>query len=122
MKRFMIFASVGGLATLIQFALLALMVEFKLLPAVAASAVSYALSAIFNYFANYHLTFTSNISHKETFPKFAVTAMLGLCVSTLLFAFFLFLINQYLIAQCLATGITLVLNFSVHKWWIYRKH
>lgn len=122
MKRFVMFVGVGGAATLLQFVLLALMVEFKLLPEVAASAASYGISAVFNYLANYHLTFASNSSHKSTLPKFAVTALLGLCVSTLLFACFLFLINQYLVAQCLATGITLVLNFSIHKWWIYRNH
>ena len=122
MKRFLFFASIGGIATFLQFILLAAFVESRLLPAVAASAVSYGLSAIFNYMANYHLTFASTSSHRETLPKFAFTAALGLCVSTLLFAIFLFLINQYLVAQCLATGITLVLNFSIHKWWIYRNH
>lgn len=122
MKRFVIFAGVGGAATLIQFIFLALLVEFKLLPEVAASAVSYGLAAVFSYLANYHLTFASTSNHSETLPKFIATAILGLSVSTLLFALFLFLINQYLVAQCLATGITLVLNFSIHKWWIYRNH
>lgn len=122
MKRFIIFVGVGGAATLLQFAFLALLVEFHLLPKVVASAVSYGLSAIFNYLANYYLTFASKTNHRETLPKFVVTAFLGLSVSTLLFAFFLFLIDQYLVAQCLATGITLILNFSIHKLWIYRNH
>jgi putative flippase GtrA len=122
MKRFVIFAGVGGAATLLQFILLALLVEFQLLPGVAASGVSYALAAVFSYYANYYLTFASNSNHSDTLPKFVATVILGLCVSTALFAIFLWLINQYLIAQCLASGITLVLNFSIHKLWIYRNH
>jgi len=142
MKRFVIFAGVGGVATLLQFILLALLVEFQLLPGVAASGVSYGLAAVFSYFANYHLTFASNSNHSDTLPKFVATAIVGLCVSTTLFAIFLWLINQYLIAQglvlditldkrfridvysaqFLASGITLVLNFSIHKLWIYRNH
>mgnify|MGYP006173132529 CR=1 FL=1 len=48
-----------------------------------------------------------------------------------LFAAFLWLFNNYLAlpwvehylaAQFLATGITVVLNFAVHKFWIYRNH
>lgn len=122
MKRFVIFVGVGGMATLIQFAILALLVESGLSTAVIASGTSYGLSAIFNYLANYHLTFASKISHKQTFPKFALTAFLGLVTSTSLFALFLHLIGHYLLAQCLATGLTLVLNFAVHKLWIYRNH
>lgn len=122
MKRFVIFAGVGGAATLLQFILLALLVEFQLLPEVAASAVSYGLAAVFSYYANYYLTFASNSNHSDTLPKFVATVILGLSVSTALFAVFLWLINQYLIAQCLASGITLVLNFSIHKLWIYRNH
>lgn len=118
----MIFTGVGGAATLLQLGLMALIVELRLMPEVAASAVSYGISAVFNYMANYHLTFASTSNHRETLPKFAVTATLGLSVSTLLFTLFFYSINQYLVAQCLATGITLVLNFSIHKWWIYRNH
>jgi len=122
MKRFILFAGVGGVATLLQFALLALMIETQLLPEVWASAVSDFFSSVFNYLAKYHLTFTSSAKHRHTLPKFAATAGLGLCVNTLLFALFFFLVKQYLVAQCLATGLTLILNFLAHKFWIYRNH
>ncbi|HWV14375.1 MAG TPA: GtrA family protein [Cellvibrio sp.] len=122
MNHFIKFLGIGGLSTLLQFALLALLVEFNLAPEVIASALSYFLSSIFNYLANYYLTFSSNSSHSKTLPKFAVTVGLGLTVSTLLFAVFFKLLGNYLLAQVLATGITLCLNFLAHKLWIYKGH
>lgn len=122
MKHFIKFLGIGGIATLLQFLILALLVEFELAPAVVASALSYFLSAIFNYLANYYFTFASQSSHSETLPKFALTVALGLTLSTALFAGFLHLFGNYLLAQILATGITLCLNFLVHKLWIYKGH
>lgn len=129
MKRFALFLGIGGIATLLQFLLLILFVESRLLSEVYASAAGYGLSSIFNYWANYRYTFNSKSSHKETFPKFVLTAALGLSTNTALFAAFLFLfdhyfhlgwVEHYLVAQFLATGITTVLNFLVHRFWIYR--
>ncbi len=109
--------------------------EFKIAPEVIASAFAYFLSSIFNYFANYHFTFASNSSHAKTLPKFAAAVGLGLATNTLLFAVFLYFFSaqvfssselfrnyNYLVAQFLATGITVFLNFLVHKFWIYKGH
>lgn len=122
MKRFITFVGIGGLSTLLQFLLLIIIVELHILPELIASPVSYLLSSIFNYFANYHITFNSKKSHAETLPKFIAAVALGLTSNTLLFALFLWLLgnDNYLIAQLLATGITVFLNFMVHKLWIYR--
>jgi putative flippase GtrA len=132
MVKFIKFAVIGGAATLLQFFLLGLFVELGGLTPVVASAASYALSAIANYLANYHLTFASHASHRQTLPKFIVTAALGLVLSTSLFAAFLYVLENhllagtqlletaYLIAQLFATLITLAVNFLMHKFWIYR--
>ncbi|WP_049629240.1 GtrA family protein [Cellvibrio sp. pealriver] len=131
MKRFALFVGIGGISTLIQFLLLILFVESRLLPEVFASAVGYVLSSIFNYWANYHYTFQSTSNHAHTIPKYALAVGIGLSTNTLLFAAFLWLfdnylalpwVEHYLVAQFLATGITVVLNFVVHKFWIYRSH
>ena len=133
MVKFIKFVLIGGAATLLQFFLLGLFVEIFDLAPVIASAVSYAVSAIFNYLANYYLTFASTTSHKQTLPKYIVTAILGLALSTSLFAMFLYILEShlllgtkllettYLIAQLFATLITLAVNFLMHKFWIYRR-
>lgn len=131
MKHFVLFVGIGGISTLIQFLLLILFVESHLLPEVYASAAGYVLSSFFNYWANYRFTFNSTSSHAETFPKYAFAVALGLTINVLLFATFLWLfdnylelhwVEHYLVAQFLATGISVFLNFIVHKLWIYRNH
>ena len=131
MKRFALFLGIGGLSTLIQILLLILFVESRWLPEVPASAAGYVLSSIFNYWANYRYTFNSRSNHKETIPKYLIAVAIGLSTNTALFAAFLFVFDHYLplpwvehyqVAQFLATGINVVLNFCVHKFWIYRNH
>lgn len=131
MKRFVLFLGIGGISTLIQFLLLIVFVEGRLLPEVIASAASYILAAFFSYWANYRFTFNSKQSHLKAFPKFALTVALGLTINTLLFAILFYIFNQlwqppwvepYLVAQALATGFTVIVNFVMHKFWIYKEH
>lgn len=119
-RRFVRFACVGGAATLLQFLLLALFVELLAVNAVLASASAFAMSAAFNYWLNYHFTFTSRASHWRTLPKFVLVALIGLAINTASFALLLIAFH-YLPAQCIATGVTLVCNFALHQYWIYRR-
>ena len=133
MGKIIKFLFIGGAATLLQFFLLAIFVELNWLAETPASALSYALSAVFNYLANYYLTFASTHSHTQTFPKFIVTVIIGIAVNTALFKIALtFLQNHvlidsnllesaYLFAQLFATLVTLIVNFLLHKFWIYRR-
>lgn len=133
MGKLIKFVFIGGAATLLNFFLLWLFVEMSWLAPTAACAASYACSSVFNYLANFHFTFTSKQSHSRILPKFVVTAAIGMALNTLLFTFFLFLLNShlligtnllntaYLIAQVFATLLTLIVNFLMHKFWIYRR-
>lgn len=114
------FVIVGGSATLLQFVLLLLLVEYGHLNKVLASALSFVLSAIYNYLMNYYFTFASEKSHVETAAKFVLVAALGLVINSSTFALFLMLGPHYLIAQVGATAITMIVNFLLHKIWIYR--
>ena len=115
------FLIVGGTSTLIQFGLLALFIETNLLQPIISSALSYLLSSTYNYLLNYHLTFVNTKSHIETFPKFVLVASIGIGVNTVVFALVFHLSSNYLIAQCVAVGVTLLLNYSLHKYWIYQE-
>lgn len=114
------FVMVGGSATLLQFVLLFIFVEYGHLNKVLASAFSFALSAIYNYLMNYYFTFASEKSHVETASKFVLVAALGLAINSSTFALLIYLGLHYLIAQVGATAVTLVVNFLLHKIWIYR--
>ncbi|WP_250461793.1 GtrA family protein [Microbulbifer litoralis] len=118
-QRFVRFAAVGAAATLMQFFLLASFVELLSFNKVLASSASFSLSAGVNYWLNYHFTFASQASHRQTLPKFVLVALVGLAVNTGSFALFVVFLH-YLPAQCIATGITLLSNFTLHQYWIYR--
>lgn len=119
-QRLVRFLLVGGSATLLQFLLLALLVEWLSVYPVFASAAAYSLSAMFNYWLNYHFTFTSRSRHWRTLPKFVLVALIGLTVNTGCFAL-LAIFFHYIPAQVVATGVTLVNNFILHQYWIYRR-
>ncbi|MDO3383943.1 GtrA family protein [Gilvimarinus algae] len=114
------FLLVGGAATVLQYLLLILLVELTILPNVAASAAAFTLSAVFNYLANYYFTFQATQKHSESALRFAVTVAIGLGLNTAVFYLADMLMPHYVLAQMLATAVTLVSNFLLHKFWIYR--
>lgn len=119
-RQFLIFVFVGGSSTLLQFLLLIAFVEWLAMHKTLASALGYFLSAIYNYLLNYSVTFSSALSHWQTLPKFSAVVVVGVSVNTLIFTLLL-LFMPYLLAQLLAVGVTLVVNFLLHKFWIYRR-
>jgi putative flippase GtrA len=124
-KRFLFsplgkFLVVGGLATLSQFALLFLLVELQLCSEVVASAMGYGLGAVVSYLLNYYFTFNSQQNHLATVPKFVAVAVLGLSVNTLVFYLANAVLPWYGLSQCVATGASLVANYLLHRFWIYR--
>jgi putative flippase GtrA len=121
-SRFIRFTLVGGFATGLQYILLMALVELGGADKIVGSATSFALSALANYALNYRLTFASKKRHRETLPKFLVTASAGLVLNTAAFSMLLALMPHYLLAQLGATAITLISNFLLHKHWIYRSH
>lgn len=114
------FAAVGGLATLVQYLLLVLLVELAEMAAVPSSALAFTFSAALNYLLNFYLTFGGGARHRQALPKFAAVAAIGLATNTLCFSLALLLL-PYLAAQLVATLITLVGNFLLHQFWIYRE-
>ena len=114
------FLGVGAIATGIQYILLILFVEFDLLDPVTSSALSYSISAVFNYFANYYITFASDAKHRVAAIKFLVIALLGLALNTAMMYIMITMFSlQYILAQIITTCIVLVWNFLSHKYWTF---
>jgi putative flippase GtrA len=120
-KQFLRFVAVGGVATAIHYAILVLLVQLEIAAPVMASTIGFAVSAVFNYALNRVLTFRSRRRHVEAFPRFALAASTGLglnaiCVWLLLATG----VIHYLVAQMVATGVTLVWNFTINRLWTFR--
>lgn len=122
-NRLFKFLLVGGTATLLQMALLMVFVESGLMRPIVASAVSYVLSALYNYAANFYVTFCAAKTkrHSETAPKFLVVSAVGVSVNTAVFGIAEYFLDFYVISQIVAILVTLHVNYFLHRFWIYRR-
>ncbi len=119
--QFARFAMVGGIATLIQYVVLLALVQLAKLDPVWASAVGYALSAVFNYLMNYIYTFDSKAAHGPAAMKFAIIAGLGLLLNSLVMSLLISSGSHYLVAQVVATIVVLLWNFFGSRFWTFRQ-
>ena len=121
-ERFICFAGVGAVATAIQYMILFALVRFVNTNPVYASSVGFSVSALVNYFMNYHLTFKSKKRHRDTITKFLSLATIGLILNSLVMEACTALTGlHYLFAQAIATAIVLIWNFSGNSIWTFRE-
>ena len=86
----------------------------------AASTTGFTLSAALNYSLNRRYTFRSSRAHRQALPRFAITALLGLALN----AAFIWVGHDllglhYLLAQMIATLLTLAFNFFLNLLWTF---
>ena len=118
--QFIVFTTVGGIATAVHYLLLIVLVDGLDVAPVPASVVGYVLAAIVNYLLNYYITFRSRKQHHEALAKFALIATLGLGLNTAIMAIGInWLALHYILSQMLATGITLIWNFIANRLWTF---
>lgn len=119
--QFSRFLLVGGLATAVQYVILAVLVEFVATPAPLASSIGFAVSAILNYSLNYRFTFSSKERHRDAIVRFSVVAGLGLLLNyALMFVLVSILDFHYLLAQVQATVVVTLWNYFVNKVWTFK--
>ena len=121
--QFMRFASIGAIATTIQYAVLVLLVSFFQINPVLASGIGFTISAFSNYLLNYHLTFQSRKRHSEAAPRFIFLVLIGILLNTaVMWALTETMSLHYVVAQIFATGLVLVWNFLGNSMWTFREH
>ena len=116
------FLLAGAAATMLQYLVLITLVELASANAVWASATGFVSGAILNYAINYKYTYDSDLPHSSSFPKFAVTAAIGLTINTTsMYVLFEKAQIFYVVSQILATILTLIWNFIVNTFWSFRR-
>ena len=119
--QFLRFAVVGAIATIIQFSILVALVELAHANELLANAVGFVFAATANYLMNRTFTFAGTSSHAGYgMLKFAVTSLIGLGVNSLIFKAFMSVGLYYMIAWALATGLTLIWNYSAARLIVFR--
>ena len=120
-RHFWRYCIVGGLAALLHFAVLIVLVEAFHIRPTWASALGFCLAVVLNYALQYYWTFGADGPHGRMFSLFAVFAVLSLTINTGVF----WLCNEpaqlpYLLAQVVATGTVVLINFQLNRRYVFR--
>ena len=113
------YGMVGGLATVAHWGLLALLVERSATPAWLASGCGAVLGAQVAFFGNRAYTFAHKGPVGPAWWRFMGTAVLGGAVGMGIVAAGVALGAHYLLAQGLATGVGLLLTYTVNRVWTF---
>ena len=118
LPKFSRFVVIGGLCTGVQWLVLIVLTEMAKIHPTGASTIGYVLSAFINYRLNYSFTFSSTASHRQALPRFSLIMIIGLGLNAAVtFVGTTVCGVHYLIAQGVATSLTLLWNFwANHRW------
>jgi putative flippase GtrA len=119
--RLLRFGLVGGVATVIQYVILVVLVHEGVAAALA-SAIGFVVSAFGNYLLNYHFTFRSRESHGPAATKFVTLAAGGLAINYVLMHVLVGAGWYYLLAQVLVTAVVFFWNFVGNSVWTFREY
>ena len=120
MQHFMRYTAVGAVATALHYALLVLFVEGFGCPAWLASGVGAVAGAQLAYAGNRRFTIAHPGDVRASWPRFQATALIGALLGMAVVALAVRLGLHYVLAQVLATGLSLVLTFAINRLWTFR--
>lgn len=120
-KQLLRFSIIGGIATVIHYLILGLLVECRGIYPATASGIGFTASSIINYGRNQSLTFLSLLPHSFSSPRFMIVAVSGLVLNTLVLSFCYEILSMYYIAaQLIATAIVLPWTSLGNRLWSFR--
>lgn len=118
LRKFLSFAIVGGAATTLHWTLAAVLFTMASVPPVPASSIGFVVSAAFNYLANARYTFGAPRCTASA-VRFAVVAGSGLALNGLVLDTGIRIGLPVPAAQCMATVIVLLWNFTLNAVWVF---
>ena len=120
MRRFARYTLVGAFATAAHYVLLALVVELGHWPAWLGSGLGAVVGAQVAFFGNRGFTFGHAGELAPAWFKFMGTALVGAVFGMVVVGAGVQLGLHYLLAQMLATVLSLVLTFAINRAWTFR--
>jgi putative flippase GtrA len=121
MRHFIRYASVGAIATAAHYLVLIACVEWGHWPAFIASGAGAVVGAQVAYAGNRWFTFAHTGAMRASWPRFQATALIGTLISMAVVALGVRIGLHYLLAQVVATLLSLVLTFAVNRAWTFAK-
>jgi putative flippase GtrA len=118
--RFLRYAAVGAVATLVHYVLLVVLVEAVGWPAPAAAGAGAAMGAQVAFVGNRSLTFRHGGPWFASWWRFQGTAALGAASGAAIVAAAQSLGLHYLVGQVVATVAGLLITYAVNRYWTFR--
>jgi putative flippase GtrA len=122
MQQFLTFATIGGIATIAQYAILYTLVGIAGATPVISAIVAYLCGATTTFLLNSCITFRGRVQgFGSTTGKYLLVNAVGLAINTVVFRVGLQLGCYYLVAQAFATIIVLGWNYAGSCLLVFRK-
>jgi putative flippase GtrA len=121
-RHFLLYAALGAVGTLVQYAVLVALVQGTGAQPVLASTLGFLIGGVVNYTLARTIAFRSSRPHHEAATKFFLVAGVGLCLTALLMTGFIAGLGlPYLLAQVLTTGLVLFWHYAGNTLWTFRE-
>ena len=120
LRQFLTFGLVGGIATAGHYLVLVVLVEWARLDPLLATSIGAAAGAVIAYTLNRKWTFSARPAIAVSFAKFFAIAGIGLVLNGVLFSLIKSAGVHYLLAQGLATGLVLFMNYWASRVFVFR--
>ena len=120
MRHFFRYTTVGAFATAVHYLVLVIWVEGIAGPAYLGSGIGAVVGAQVAYAGNRWFTFAHAGAITASWPRFQITALLGALLGMAVVALGVRLGAHYLLAQVVATGLSLLLTFAINRAWTFR--
>jgi len=120
MRHFFRYTAVGVFATATHYLALVLWVEALGGAAYLGSGIGAVIGAQVAYAGNRWFTFAHQGAITASWPRFQITALLGALLGMAVVALGVRLGVHYLLAQVVATGLSLLLTFAINRAWTFR--
>ncbi|MCB4767150.1 GtrA family protein [Ancylobacter sp. Lp-2] len=121
LRHFLLFAALGALGTLAQYAVLVALASGAGIDPVVASTAGFLTGGVVNYLLSRRIAFRSDRPHSEAAPRFFLVAGCGLVLNALMMAGFTRGLGlPYLPSQLMATGLLVVWHYAGNLLWTFR--
>jgi putative flippase GtrA len=114
------FVIAGGIATVVQYAILLALTSSGAVQPLVASSIGFMASATVNYSLNRRFTFRSDVGYLAGLERFGIIAGAGLALNGVVMAAGMDLAGMnYISAQLVATAVVLLWNFHANRLWTF---
>ena len=118
-KTLVYYSAAGAVGTAVHFAVLFAALDFA--GPVPASTLGAIAGCIVNYFLARKFVFSSTQACKRSFPRFVSVAIFGIAVNAIVIKTFVGVL-PIAISQTIASGIVLLLGYSLNRLWTFNDH